>query len=177
MKKNLIPILVLLAFASCSEKIRVYTDKDASRDIRAFATYKWDEIKNIETANNPLYYNELNDKRIKKEVNAQLQNRGYKLADGEAELIAHYHIVIKDETVYRDMTTFYHGARWLESDRSAYTLREGTLIIDLMEAKTEELIWRGYAISILDEYRPDISEEMLNEAIIKIFREFPHTNQ
>jgi hypothetical protein len=97
--------------------------------------------------------------------------------DSEAELIAHYHIVIKDETVYRDMTTFYHGARWLESDRSAYTLREGTLIIDLMEAKTEELIWRGYAISILDEYRPDISEEMLNEAITKIFREFPHANK
>jgi hypothetical protein len=177
MKKNLVPILLLLVFGSCSEKIRVYTDKDAMRDIRLFSTYAWDEIKNLETANNPIYYNELNDKRIRSEVNTQLQKRGYKLQEEGAELLAHYHIVINSETISRDMTNFYHGARWLETDRTTYTLREGTLIIDLMDAETGELIWRGYAISVLDEFRPDISEQMIQEAITKIFVEFPHANQ
>jgi hypothetical protein len=176
-EKNLIPILLLMVFGSCSERIRVYTDKDATRDIRLFSTYQWDEIKNLEAANNPIYYNELNDKRIKMEVNTQLQSHGYKLLEGEAELTAHYHIVVNTETVSRDMTNFYHGARWLETDRAAYTLREGTLIIDLMDAKNGELIWRGYAISVLDEFRPDISEKVMEEAITKIFLEFPRANE
>ncbi|WP_276370209.1 DUF4136 domain-containing protein [Chryseolinea sp. H1M3-3] len=175
MKKNILNLLLLLILASCSEKIRVYTDTDSTRDIRTFSAYRWDEVKNLETANNPIYYNELNDKRIKTAVNNELQNRGYKLEDGESQLIAHYHIVINSETVSRDMTTFYHGARWLETDRNSYTLREGTLIVDLMDSKTNDLIWRGYAISVLDEFRPDLSEKMIQEAITKIFLKFPQS--
>ena len=101
-----------LATISCSEKIRVYTDMDSSRDIRTFTSYQWEQVKDVETGHNPIYYNELNDKRIKTEVNAQLKNKGYELIDGETQLIVHYHIVITNETAYRDMTNYYHGARW-----------------------------------------------------------------
>lgn len=172
--KKLAPLLLLI-LASCSERIRVYTDKDATRDVRTFATYRWEEIKNLETANNPVYYNELNDKRIKQDVNSQLQNRGYRFEEADSQLVVHYHIVINDETVSRDVTGFYHGARWLEVDRNTYTLREGTIIIDLMDGNTNELVWRGYAISVLDEYRPDMSAEMIREAIVKIFEDFPYS--
>ena len=172
--KKYIPLLFILVFASCSERIRVYIDKDATRDVSLFSSYSWDEAKNLEMANNPLYYNELNDKRIKLEVNNQLQNRGYRFEASDSQLLVHYHIVVSSETVSRDMTEFYHGARWLEVDRNTYTLREGTLIIDLMDSKTNELVWRGYAISVLDEYRPQISEETIYEAIAKIFQNFSH---
>lgn len=175
--KYFVLLYLSLLIISCSEKIRVYTDMDSSRDVRTFTSYQWEQVKDVETGNNPIYYNELNDKRIKTEVNAQLKNKGYELIDGETQLIVHYHIVITNETAYRDMTSYYHGARWTQNDREAYTLREGTLIIDFMDAKTNELVWRGYAISVLDEFRPDLAEAKFREAITKIFQEFPHANK
>jgi|SRR5688572_32340235 len=175
--KNILYILLVSLLFSCSEKIRVYTDKDSSRDIQRFSTYAWGTIKNLETDNNPIFYNELNDKRIKAEVNNQLQAKGYNLRDENPQLVVHYHIVIKNEIVQRDMSNFYHGARWIEADRNSYSSQEGTLIIDLMDATTDELIWRGYAVSVLDEYRPDIAEETLRKAIVKIFSEFPPSSK
>lgn len=171
--KNIASILLVFLSFSCSEKIRVYTDKDSSRDLQSFSTYNWATIKNLETDNNPIFYNELNDKRIKEEVNSQLQAKGYNLQEENPQLVVHYHIVIKNEIVQRDMANFYHGARWIEADRSSYSFQEGTLMIDLMDAATDELIWRGYAVSVLNEYRPDISAETLREGIIKIFAKFP----
>lgn len=174
--KNLVPILLLLTCISCSEKIRVYTDKDPNRDMRTFTSFQWEPVKDIETGKNPVYYNELNDKRIKTEVNSQLQNRGYELIEGEFQLIVHYHIVVSNETVSRDMTDYYHGERWLQADREPHTFREGTLIIDLMDAKTNALIWRGYAVSILDGRQPDVAGTKIREAITKIFLLFPHAD-
>jgi Domain of unknown function (DUF4136) len=56
-----------------------------------------------------------------------------------------------------------------------YQYREGTLIIDLMDAKNNNLIWRGWGTSVLNSNDIDLTEAEISEAVYKILKEFPPT--
>lgn len=167
--KTRIGILLLVIFASCSDQITVRTDYDRSVKIAEFRTFNWLDKQGIEERNNPLYYNELNDKRIREAVIKQLTGKGYVQDSADPKLKVHYHIVIEDKTQVRSDT---YSPYWIKSERDVYTYREGTLIIDLMDARNEALLWRGWAISALSD-KDQMSDELINEAVAKIFGKLP----
>ncbi|MBL7846769.1 MAG: DUF4136 domain-containing protein [Cyclobacteriaceae bacterium] len=167
--KTRIGILLLVILASCSDQITVRTDYDRSVKIAEFRTFTWLDKQGIEERNNPLYYNELNDKRIREAVIKQLTGKGYVQDVAEPRLKVHYHIVIEDKTQVRSDT---YSPYWIKSERDVYTYREGTLIIDLMDARNEALLWRGWAISALSD-KDQMSDELIHEAVAKIFGKLP----
>ncbi len=167
--KNMITFLTLVALASCSNQITVRTDFDKSVNISSFNSFTWLDKHGIEERNNPLYYNELNDKRIKEAVLGQLQGKGYALSEEKPKLRVHYHIVIEDKTQVR---TDVYSPYWINNQRDVYRYREGTLIVDLMDAEKEALLWRGWAIAALSDTE-QMSDELISEAIAKIIEKLP----
>jgi hypothetical protein len=172
MKNTIFYLIFLLALSSCST-MKVYSDFDRDTSVKNYSTFGWPETKQLETKNNPLYYNELNEKRIKNEVSAQLKNNGYQFAEANAQLSVHYHIVLEDRTAINPEPFGSYGQDWVNRNVNVREFREGTLIIDLMDSKTNNLVWRGWAANFLDEDRPDQMEAQLNTAIRKIFEKFP----
>jgi hypothetical protein len=169
MKFNLLLLSCLLW--SCSSELRVYTDFDHNVSIQRLTRYNWLQVSQIEARNNPLYLNELTDKRVKAAVNAQLREKGYVLSD-TAELIVHYHLAVENKTSVRPEPFGYnYGHYWIENELDTYRYREGTLIVDFMDSRNCELIWRGWAVSVLEDEM--ISEEMINKAVAEIFKKFP----
>jgi len=168
MKKTL-GILMIAALASCSDQITVRTDYDKSVKIATFNTFAWLDNEGIEERNNPLYYNELNDRRIREAALTQLAGKGYVQDNVTPKLKVHYHIVIEDKTQVRSDT---YSPYWIKSERDVYTYREGTLIIDLMDGTNEMLLWRGWAISALSD-TDQMSDELIKEAVTKIFEKLP----
>ena len=173
MKKILVAGLLILA--GCSPQIRVYTDTDPDYDLWTYRTFEWSEKTNIEANKNPLHYNELNDKRIKSAVSKELQDRGYQLMSEKPDLMLHYHIVVDDQMVVETEPFGYsYSPYWMRMRTNMYAYREGTLIIDLMDSQTKNLIWRGWAVAPIDGvYTPERTEELINLAVTKIFRKFP----
>ena len=55
---------------------------------------------------------------------------------------------------------------------SASTYTEGTLVIDIFDGKTKELIWRGTATDTLSG-KPEKNEKKLTKVVEKMFEEFP----
>lgn len=49
---------------------------------------------------------------------------------------------------------------------------QGTLFIDLIDAKKKELVWEGQGIGILTENRKE-KEKQINEFVSKILAQFP----
>src|SRR5689334_21938438 len=92
---QLVTISVLLT--SCSAELVVRTDFDKSVEIHRRTKYSWLAQKEIESRNNPLFYNELNDKRIKSAVDAGLTRKGYSVDRGAPEFLIHYHIMIEEK--------------------------------------------------------------------------------
>ena len=56
---------------------------------------------------------------------------------------------------------------------NAYQYKEGSLIIDLMDAEANALIWRGWAVAILEDVDPEETEDRLNKIIERIFEGLP----
>lgn len=171
--KKISGLLLILLLASCSEQIIVRTDQDKSIKIASYNSFAWLDKKGIEERNNPLYYNELNDKRIREAVTEQLIGKGYARATESPKLKVHFHIVIEDKTQIRSDA---YSPYWIKTERDVYTYREGTLIIDLMDAQNEMLLWRGWAVSALSD-ADQMSDELIRNAVAKIFSKLPQAEK
>jgi hypothetical protein len=164
--------ILLISISSCAT-MKVYTDFDRDLSVRNYATFGWPEAKQFEGKNDPLYYNELNDKRIKNETSIQLKKNGYEFTETNPALKVHYHIVLNDRALLNPDPFGTYGQDWITRNVNVSEFREGTLIIDLMDSKTNNLVWRGWAVNFLDEDNPDKMEDQFNTAIRKIFEKFP----
>ena len=91
-------------------------------------------------------------------------------------------IVIRTTQTQRQLQTFYSGFgggwRWRgfggmgESTTTEQDYKEGTLVVDLYDAKTKQLIWRGSAESMLSD-KADKNEKNLDKGVAKMFKKFP----
>ncbi|MCU0356415.1 MAG: DUF4136 domain-containing protein [Cyclobacteriaceae bacterium] len=170
----IITVLLVMMVYACGPTIRIYSDYDRDYDISKFNTYAWADDLTIESRNNPLYYNELNDKRIRQAVDDQLKVKGYRLTQDKPVLKIHYHISVEDRMEIRTDPYGFYGPYWMRTDTYSYSYREGTLIIDFMDAGNSNLLWRGWAVSILAENsNPQKTEVQLREAITDILAKLP----
>lgn len=172
--KRLLIISVLAVLAGCSPQIRVYSDYDPDFDLWMYKTFDWGQKIKIEEGKNPLHYNELTDKRIKSAILEQMTGRGYRLTNSNPDLILHYHIIVDDKSIISTAPNGYqYSPAWMGMQTNVYLYKEGTLIIDLMERTTNNLIWRGWAVSAVDQVDPEAVDDLIKTAVIRIFKKYP----
>jgi hypothetical protein len=171
--KPLIFITIALLAAGCSPQMRVYSDHDPDYRIQDFSTFDWGQKVNIEANQNPLHYNEMNDKRIKTAIQQQLTGLGYVQSNTKPEIYIHYHIIVDDRSMMTTEPYGYYGPYWMRTHTNVYSYREGTFIIDFMDSKTHNLIWRGWITTELDMITPDQTEEIITKAVSKILKHLP----
>ncbi len=171
-------LLSLLLFVACSEQLRVRSDYDKEVNLKLYKSYAWLPIKEIESKVDPLVYNELTNKRIRSAVDMQLKNKSIHHTTDSPDLRVHYHVVIDNKSMILPSTYGYnYGQYWIRKQTDVYYYREGTLIIDLMDAKNNNLIWRGWGTTTIDNSDIDLTEEKINDAVYKILKEFPPTKK
>lgn len=164
MKAVRVTLLSLLAigFTSCSSVV-VKSDFDESAN---FAQYKtFDFI--AHRGGNPL-----NNKRIEAALEQELVAKGMqKQTAGKPDLLLAYHTNVKDKI---DVDTY--GYRYGRYGRrvGTYTTvqryKQGTLVVDLVDAEAKELVWRGWAQG---EVNDSVSKEKINDTVAKILAKYP----
>lgn len=166
-------MLALVLLVACSERLVVRTDFDKSISVQRLTAYNWSPQREIESRNNPLYYNELNDKRIRTAVDTHMANKGYLLDTNAPLMLIHYHFTVEELSTFRPEEFGYNYNRyWLDQRANLVRYSQGTLFIDFMDADNCNLIWRGWTSSVLDESRM-MDEELLNRAVNEIMARFP----
>jgi hypothetical protein len=178
MKKVFFLLVAIFTLSSCGPSIRVFSDYDKNVPVTSYKTYSWLDEKAIEgKGTNPLYYNELNDKRIKSAVDTEMGAKGYQWVENSGELMLHYHIVVEDKT---SVTTNhwginYYSPYWVNRQVNVYQYREGTLIIDLMDEKTNALVWRGWATDVITQSAKKDPQTAIIKAVQAIYKKYPFT--
>jgi hypothetical protein len=176
--KQILFLAVFAILTGCSPKIRVFSDSDPEYNLSAYKTFDWGQKVDIEEGRNPLHYNELNDKRIKAAVLSEMTALGYKLTPDNPDLIVHYHIIIDDQSVVAtDPYGYYYGPYWTNMQTNVFTYRQGTLILDLMEKKSQNLIWRGWAVTDIEQITPERVSEIIKTSVAKIFDKYPKASK
>ena len=162
---NSVGLVLLLASVSFAQHVK--TDYDHNENFGQYKTYSWEKVQ----TKDPLLVD-----RIKDAVNSALTAKGWTLvpSGGDVEVFA-----IETTQNRRTLDTFYHGfgggRRWGgfgDATTTVETYRVGTLVIDLFDAKTEKLIWRGSSSDTLSD-KADKNTKNLDKGVSKMFQHFP----
>src|ERR1700719_5063467 len=134
---------LMLLFAGKVSAQQVKTDYDRSANFSQYKTYSWEHVKTKDA---------LDVDRIKAAVNAALAAKGWTLVDsgGDVSIVA-MEITRNQQT----LNTFYDGLGggwgWRrfggggfgEATTTTGTYKVGTVVVDVFDTKTKQLIWRG----------------------------------
>ena len=147
----------------------VTVDYDTDADFSAFKTYAW---KTGTAAKSSMM-----DKRIRKSVEEELAAVGLTLTEGEPDLFLIYHVAL-DTSRRVNVDDFGYMGRWRRSagmvDVDVYDVNVGTLIIDLLDADTNEGVWRGMTQNDLPSNpTPEKIEKKLHKVLAKMLRKYP----
>jgi Domain of unknown function (DUF4136) len=139
-------------------------------DFSKFHTYKWITI---DGASHP---NQIVDAEIKDAVNAQLASKGLTKTEGEqADLYVGYQIAVDKE---RQWNAYGMGGGWRfgggMATATSSTIDIGTLVVDMYDPTTKQLVWTGRATHSID---PSSNEEKnqkrLDKAMEKLLKNYP----
>ena len=141
MKSHVLILAAILAciFQACSST-NVTTDYDQEADFTRYKTFGWMQFPNGRTSmpNKPLVR-----KHIETSVTEALTAKGMQPSDTPDLFIA-FHSGVKDKI---DVTSWgYRYGRWgglRGRNIAVHQYKEGTIVIDLIDASTKELVWRG----------------------------------
>jgi len=147
----------------------VRTNYMPGTDFSKYHTYKW---VNIEGGAHP---NQIVDQEIKQAIDAQLAAKGLTKTDAEqADLYIGYQIAVDQEKQW-NAYGMGGGLRWGGmGTATSSTITNGTLVLDMYDPSTKQLVWTGNASKTLDpSNNPQKNEKNINKAMQKLLKSFP----
>ena len=170
MKRIALCGLVLLA--SCAP-ITVNHDYDPDVDFTGYQSFARMPMTEEDVGANASLSGPFLDRRIKKSVAEGLSAKGLRYEPEEPDFLIAYQLRYKSKSRVRvDGYGYVHSPYPHRVDVTQY--REGTMVVDFVDRRTGELIWRGWAISDLQRaYKPQEEQELINFAVGKLLEHFP----
>lgn len=176
LKKTFIFFTSFIIITGCSS-ISVTSDYDIYAD---FTSYKTFNIYNGVIKDSRLETVPLVKKRVLDAIETELMKKGFTKEDTSKAEITVYAQATTAEKMNVNSYGYGYGYGWgpypygRNIDVSYYT--QGSLIIDFVDNKKDELIWRGIGTAVLqDRGTPDEREQFISEAVAKILDQYPPT--
>ncbi|MEE9227024.1 MAG: DUF4136 domain-containing protein [Acidobacteriota bacterium] len=167
--KNCVWLLCLLIVPAAWATVSV--DFDHQAEFSRFQTYSW-------MAGTPA--NPIAQKRFEAAVNRELAEKGYEMVDGDADFYVVTHAARSTRTQV-DINSYGYYDRYPSRgwgggmSTGTATVREipmGTILVDILDAESRELIWRGTATAAIST-KAEKNEKKLNKLVGKMFKKFP----
>ena len=161
--------ILVLGCASYAGAQDVHYNFMPGTDFSKYHTYKW---VTIEGGAHP---NQIMDAEIKQAVDSQLASKGMTKTDSDkADLFVGYQVAVDQEKQWNGYG-MGGGLRWggMASATSS-TIDNGTLVVDMYDPTSKQLVWTGRASKTLD---PSSNQEKnmknLNKAMAKLLKNYP----
>ncbi len=175
---KLIALAAVIGFGSCSSTNVLYTDYDKDVDLGKYKTFKFYET-TVEKQTEWEPRMENLDK-LKAAIRREMEARNYRYAESNPDLLVNIGIVFTREVQTRetDLRTDglnYVGQRNYTWQSQEVVVREwdaGTLSIDLVDARENELRWQGVVKDAVTKNQKK-AEERINAAVTEVFKKFP----
>ena len=152
--------------AACSSVSTSY-DFDPKADFAGLKGYGWI----APNPRDPPPRNPFARQRIEAAVDAELEKKGYKRGDTVDFLVAAH---TGSQQRVRVSDYGYGYGHWGGSRIDVYQYEEGTLILDIIDAKSNKIMWRGSATAaVMPNPSPEETSKLINEAVTKLMRDFP----
>ncbi len=178
---RLLPLVALALLAACATGPRITSDADPSADFSRYGSYAFYEPLAMEQSGYTTYLTNT----VKTAIRAEMDARGYRYDESSPDLRVNFQGFIRERTdvytVPRSDVNYYYDywARtyvaipvWYDQTRVRdYT--EGTLSIDIVDARRNHLLWTGAAVGRVTQQTATERAAEADAAVRQIFTRFP----
>jgi hypothetical protein len=176
MKRTTTLFVIMLALVSFGGKnMKAYVSFDRHADFGAIKTFAYSETLDTSFVDEAPPVHQM----IKILIINRLKKSGMREVEDNPDVFVTYHSDSTEEMRMNvTMHQYHYGTGWWWSplwgsgmDVTGYS--RGTMIIDIWEPKTEELIWRGTVVGVVpDDPSPKKAQKVIEQALDKIGKEW-----
>jgi len=178
----LVALCGLVLLAGCATGPRVTTEADPRVDFSAYRTWSFYTPLAIEKEGYETQTSEI----AKAAVRAEMERHGYVYSETNPDLWVNINAYLERRTDVSSVPTvdygYYYSYRYRGyfavpywNDRTTvYRYTEGTMNIDLVDARQKRLVWEGVAVGRVANLRPDQRAQRITSAIAEIFAKYPY---
>jgi hypothetical protein len=163
--------LSALTVTACAT-MQVNSYAERGTDVTRYRTYHWAPADTQATGDPRLDNNEFFRDRLRTQVDRRLGDRGFeKITAAGPDLLVHYHASVAQEINANGVDQPYVSCE----DCTPYVYEAGTIVVDLVDARTNRLLWRGWAEGSIDGAIDDqtFMERRIDEAVARIMERLP----
>src|SRR5262245_15460634 len=172
MKRILVTGVVFLALTAVAIAVDTKTDYDHSADFSKFQTFAWKPAK---PENNGVVTNSLVLSRIHDAVAEELRSKGLVENRNNPDLFVVTHVGAENQQNidYWPPAGGWRHWRWMGPDIIVQRYVEGTIVLDMVNAKTNQLVWRSVSTETASDLVEVQSEKKVDKMVGSALKHFP----
>lgn len=178
-----VPALVVL-FSSCGPSAHI--EKDKSVDFSRYKTFAWVD-KDGEGRKDRNNRNDITENNIRTAVNKELQKAGFEETKRRPDILLSYDLLVERSTVqnndpvysqpftrafyspyYRRYFLVNYPSQFIGYDRSERSIKEGTVTISMLDARSGKTVWQGWATDEVSSR--NLTSKEIDAAVRSIFK-------
>lgn len=182
---KILPLALGVLLAGCAS-FNVRYDYDTRADYTAYRTFDWYAANRRGKVQDTKVDNPIMDRRVASAVEQELTRRGFQRETAaDPDFLVAYYPIYRDRK-YRTMThlgwgswgfrPFGIGIGTTVARDEEY--REGTIVVEIVDFKTNQMVWHAAAEGALTELgTPENADETVQRAVRQMLDRFPPTRK
>ncbi len=179
--RTIITLLLVMTIGIVNAQ-KVTGDFEESTDFSKYKTYEfigWQD-------DSDQVMNDFDKKRLRESIQSEMAARQFEYVESGGDMAVSLFVVVDQKTSTTAYTNYYGGAGYGRGRRghggwgngSATTsysendYLEGTLVLDMLDEESKDLIWQGVATGTINK-NPQKREKKIPKAVTKLMKKFP----
>jgi hypothetical protein len=176
----LLVVITAVSLTGCATGPKISADYDRSANFAAYRTFGFYQPLGTDQAG----YESLVTQTLKSAVQREMETRGYRFSETQPDLLVNFNAKLAQQTrvsqtpapppMYYGYRRGYYGG-WggygYETQVDQYV--EGTLNIDIVDAKRKQLAWEGVAVGRVTKKSQEDRQAAIRAAVTEIFAKYP----
>ncbi|GAO42682.1 DUF4136 domain-containing protein [Flavihumibacter petaseus] len=175
---SLLVMVAIVALFSCTSQVKVTTDYNRSVDFSKYKTFAFYQLSDHGPG-----LSQLNQERIINAIKSQLLTMGFTENKENPDLWVNATAIVKEKTQVTANSNYYgYGGYYRPygwgpgfngtTTYNTYEYKDGSLIIDLIDAASKTLVWQGTGNKEIDKPSKD-PDAAIKAAVAKIMESYP----
>jgi hypothetical protein len=179
-------MLATITFMGCG--VSAHVEKDPSVNLGKYRTFSWLSEHNGSHKDGKSYQN-FEEKYLKDMVNQQLEKNGWRMVKSNPDVMIDYDIMVahemknQSESVYsrpyvryfynpytKRVNSLYYPSQYLGENSYAVPYKSGTITLNFVDVKTNNLVWQGWAETEITSKR--LQQDDMKKVVKAIFKKF-----
>ena len=170
-------ILSVFTVTDCATHMTVSSHVERGLDLSHYQTFNWGSADALPTGDPRLDRNPFFNDRVQGAVETGLRAKGFQLTaiDASADQLIHYHASISKRIDVNQVDSRYGYCSQAVCPPEVVEYEAGTSVLDIVDARTNKLIWRGWAQNSVEDMLndPERMAKMIDDAVERMLLRLP----